>query len=246
MNARTLYVLIAAAVVAVAAAIGLHAWQQPKTEVDEQAKPLLPTLRDHVNDVSSVKVTGAGGTVIATLNREREGWGIGERAGYPADVSKLRDFLIKLDRATLIDAKTDSPKRYSDIGVGDVKDAQAKGVLVELSGLSGPVALIVGDYSAPSGGTFVRREGEASSWLASGNPDSGENRHRLGTTRTGRHHAEPNRVDRAAFTRRENAHDVEAATQRPELRDRRYTERTRSEPRRRYHAERHTVRHENR
>jgi len=168
MNAKTLYVLIAAAVVAVGAAIGLHDWRQPKTEFDEQAKPLLPTLRDHVNDVSGVKLTGAGGKVIATLSRNKDGWGIAERAGYPADVTKLRDFLIRLDRATLIEPKTDNPKRYSDIGVGDVKDAQAKGVLVELSGLSGPVALIVGDYSAPSGGTFVRRDGEASSWLASG------------------------------------------------------------------------------
>jgi Domain of unknown function (DUF4340) len=167
MSAKTLYLFIAAAVIAVGAVIGLRAWEQPKSE-SEQAKPLLPSLRDHVDDVSGVKLTGAGGKIIATLTRDKAGWTIAERSGYPADLSYLRDYLIKLDQATLLEAKTDSPKRYADIGVEDVKDERANGVLVELTGLSAPVALIVGNYSTTSRATFVRRDGEATSWLVSG------------------------------------------------------------------------------
>ena len=170
MNARSLYVLIAAAVVAVGAAVALRSLHAPRTDADERDQPLLPALRGHVNDVSGITVTGAGGKVVVTLVRGKDGWTIAERSGYPADIGPIRELLVKLDRATLVEPKTGNPKRYRDIGVDDVKDAGAKGVHVDLAGLANPVGLIVGTFG-PSSGTFVRRDGEAQSWLASGNLD---------------------------------------------------------------------------
>ena len=54
--------------------------------------------------------------------------------------------------------------------MSDVKDKDAKGILVDLAGLSQPVRIIVGNYNgAGGGGTFVRRDGEAQSLLVKGN-----------------------------------------------------------------------------
>ncbi len=170
MNTKTLYGLIAAALVALVAAWWITSSQKPVSETAEQPKTLLPGFRDQVNDVSSVTFAGAEDKVLATLKRGSEGWTIAERGGYPADVAKLREFLLKLADATVLEQKTSNPKHYADLGVGDVKEKDAGGVLVTLEGARQPFKLIVGNYNgAAGGGTFVRRDGEAQSLLVKGN-----------------------------------------------------------------------------
>jgi hypothetical protein len=170
MNTKTLYGLIAAALVALIAAWWITSSQKPVSESAEQTKTLLPGFRDQVNDVNSITFTGAEGKVLATLKRGSDGWAVADRNGYPADVAKLREFLLKLADATVLEQKTSNPKYYADLGVGDVKDKDAGGVLVTLEGGKQAVKLIVGNYNgAAGGGTFVRREGEAQSFLVKGN-----------------------------------------------------------------------------
>ncbi|HSE12043.1 MAG TPA: DUF4340 domain-containing protein [Rudaea sp.] len=170
MNAKTLYALIAAAAVALLAAWWINASHAPVSESVEQSKPLLPGLRERVNDITAITITGAGNQVLATLKRGSEGWNVEQKSGYPADVAKLREFLLKLADATVLETKTSNPKLYGELGVDDVKDKDAKGVLVTLEGLKQPVKLIVGNYNGGGGGgTFVRREGEAQTLLAKGN-----------------------------------------------------------------------------
>ena len=175
MNAKTLYALIAAAAIALAAAIWINTANQPTNEESERTdsaanRSLLPGLSDQLNDIDAITLTGAGGKVLTTLKRSADGWRIGEKSNYLADLAKLREFLLKLADATLIEAKTSNPKRYVDLGVDDIADKDAKGILVTLGGLKQPVKLIIGLYNgAGGGGTFVRRDGEAQSWLAKGN-----------------------------------------------------------------------------
>ena len=170
MSPKKLAILVAVAVVALVAAWYINSSNAPQTGVSARARPVLPELHDHVNDVNAITLTGAGNKVIATLKRAADGWSIAEKSAYPADLAKIRAFLIKLDQATLTEAKTSSPKLYAELGVDDVKDAKATGVLVTLGGLSKPLSIIVGNYNgAGGGGTFVRRAGDAQSWLAGGN-----------------------------------------------------------------------------
>jgi hypothetical protein len=170
MNSKTLVYLIGAAVVALGAAVAINVARSPQSDASEQAKPLLPALHGHVNDVSSITLIGAENKVLATLKRGSDGWTVAEKSGYPADLAKIREFLIKLDQTTLLEAKTSNPQRYADLGVDDVKDKDAKGVRVELAGLAQPAKVIVGNYNgAGGGGTFVRMDGDAQSWLAKGN-----------------------------------------------------------------------------
>jgi hypothetical protein len=170
MNAKTLYSLIAAALVALIAAWWISSTQKPVSDSAEQTKMLLPGFRDQVNDVNAITLTGAENKVLATLKRGSDGWTIADKSGYPADVAKLREFLLKLADASVLEQKTSSPKHYAELGVGDVTEKDAGGVLVTLDGLKQPVKLIIGNYNgAGGGGTFVRREGEAQSLLVKGN-----------------------------------------------------------------------------
>ncbi len=170
MNPKKFAILIVVAVVALIAAWFINSSNAPQSDASAQAKSVLPELKGHVNDVSSIMLIGAGGKTLATLKRGADGWSVVEKSGYPADLAKIRAFLIKLEQATLTEAKTSDPKNYTQLGVDDVKDAKATGVRVELTGLVKPLSIIIGNYNgAGGGGTFVRRDGDAQSWLANGN-----------------------------------------------------------------------------
>ena len=170
MNAKTLYALIGAAIIALLAAVLINSSKKPQSDTATQAQRLLPELHGHVNDINTITLTGADNKVLATLKRGADGWTVAEKANYPADVAKIREFLLKLDQATLIEQKTSNEKRYVELGVDDVKDKDAKGVQVELAGLDKPVKLIVGNFNGGGGGgTFVRRAGDPQTWLANGN-----------------------------------------------------------------------------
>ncbi len=170
MNQKTLIVLAVVALLAVVAAIALHRSQAPASEerAAVEATWVVPALRDHVNDVDRVTVTGAGGKVLATLERGKEGWSVAEKGGYPVDTGKLRSFLLKLADARQLEQKTSNPERYPDIGVEDVAGTDAKSVQVRLEGLASPVEILIGKPAPRGGGTYVRRVGEAPAWLASG------------------------------------------------------------------------------
>jgi len=114
--------------------------------------------------VNKVVVKGAGDKTLATLVRGDKGWTLAEKGGYAVDSGKLRDLLLKLADAKLVEQKTSNKDKYAALGVQDVSDATAKGVQVELQGLAQPLDVIVGDAN-PRGGSYVRRAGDAQSWL---------------------------------------------------------------------------------
>ena len=170
MKTKTLYVLIAAAVLALIIAVLINHSTAPQSGMSERAKPLVPGLKEHVNDVSGITLTGAGNKTLLTLKRDKDGWVIAEKSGYPVDIATVREFLLKLSQATLLEQKTSNPKRYAELGVDEVKENDAKGVLVDIAGLPQSTKLIIGNYNGGGGGgTFVRLDGDAQSWLSSEN-----------------------------------------------------------------------------
>lgn len=158
--------------VVAAAALLIALWvgnsRVPKHEVAGVADA-VPGLSDHVNEIAQIRIVGAGNKPIATLVKREDGWLVAEKS-YPADVSKVRELLLKLAAAKLVEPKTSVPGSHAKLGVEDVAAPDAKGVQLELDGLKEPVKLVVGNYNGRAGdGTFVRRAGEAQSWLAKGN-----------------------------------------------------------------------------
>ena len=169
MNQKTLIGLAVAALVAIVIAIAVNHSKQPRSEAGGEKEPayLMPALKDHVNDVDKIVITGADSKPVATLTRGANGWSIAEKSGFAADTGKLREFLLKLADAKLIEQKTSNKEKYAALGVEDVSEKDAKSVEVELGGLPKPVKVIIGNGNQ-HGGTFVRRAGEPESWLASG------------------------------------------------------------------------------
>ena len=142
----------------------------PKIDVADRAQPVVPGLKEHLNDVTGLTFVGAGDKTLFTFRRDKDGWVIAEKSNYPVDITKLREYLLKLAQATVLEEKTSNPKRYAELGVDDVKDASAAGVRIDIAGLPQPNKHNIGNFNgAGGGGTFVRKDGDAQSWLAAGN-----------------------------------------------------------------------------
>lgn len=93
MSARALAVLIILLVIIGGAAL-LYQRQQANERPQNAAllgKPLLKDLR--AADVASIKIAEPKSTL--TLQRKDGGWAIRERADFPADIAKVRDFVVK-------------------------------------------------------------------------------------------------------------------------------------------------------
>lgn len=168
MNSKTVIRLGVAAAVAIAIAAGISLSRKPVAQTAQAAGEVLPGLAESINDVTRVSLSGPGQKPIATLEKGDARWTVKEKGGYPADAGKVREFLLKLSQARLVQPKTTNEQRYAEIGVGDIAAADAKGVLVVLDGLPQPAQLIVGIMNPRSDATYVRRVSDKQSWLAKG------------------------------------------------------------------------------
>ncbi len=169
MNQKNLLGLGIAALAVVVVAFAVQHSRKPVSDFSDQAGSLVASLGDHVNDVSRMVVTTANKKIDVTLDRKDGIWTVVEKGGYPADLGKLREYLLKLADAKLVEKKTAKADRYPDLGLSDISDPGAKGIAVEIDGLASPIGFIAGIYNAQGGGTYVRRSAEEQSWLATGN-----------------------------------------------------------------------------
>ena len=143
--------------------------QQPIVEGRTESGPLVPGLAAALNDVSSIRISKAKGELVAELKRSDSGWTVANRSDYPADIAKVREYLIKLSESKVRETKTSKPENYARLGVEDIASESATGLAVELGGLKEPTKLIIGVSSGGgTPGTFVRRDGQAASYLVSG------------------------------------------------------------------------------
>ncbi len=168
MSYKTLLLLLAAALIALASAFLMQHSRRPLIGVSASENAMLPGLQDALNEIDQIRLIGANDQALVSLQRGERNWVVLQRGQYPAAIGKVRDFLLQLADARLIEEKTASPERYSTLGVSDIADPRATGVLVELSGGPSTAAVILGNFNPQGGGTFVRRVDDAQSWLAKG------------------------------------------------------------------------------
>lgn len=168
MNLRTVLGL-AAGLAALLAVLLIAEWvSKPPQATGEH---LFAGMREDINAVTSVTATAAGDNLIATVTRQDDRWIVEERDGYPADTGKLRQLLLGLAEAQLVEAKTANREYYARLGVEDVSAEDAGGVLIRVVTPSNQYAVIVGDQTRGEY-RYVRREGEAGSWLIDKSPEA--------------------------------------------------------------------------
>jgi len=160
MSRQRFISLLIAAVLAISGALYLST--QRNLPRDPHGMPLLPSLAGELNTVTAVSVRRASATPTATVHLKGGRWTVAERGDYPADVSKLRNLMLALSDAKIVEEKTSNPASFPIIGVEDPSSPGVAGAEVSITAQDGAHAVIVGK---PVGaGNFARRKGEDTSY----------------------------------------------------------------------------------
>lgn len=165
MNARIALVLVVLLVVVGGGAL-LYSYQDKARRPENVATLGKPLLKDvKAADIAAIRI--AEPKAALTLQRKEDGWAIAERRGFPADVSRVRDFVIKLLELKVGQSEPIGEKDRARLNL------DASGTQVELNAAQDkPLAkLIVGKKyfkrevenpdKAPGDGRFVALPGEA-------------------------------------------------------------------------------------
>ena len=163
MRARTLLVLAAVAVAAAVLASLLDRRGAPQSTAGQQAL-LYPGMAAGINDIRRIEVGEPGSDGRLELEMIGTGWVVKQKSNYPADSGRIRQLLLHLSEARIVEPKTANPELYGRLGVAD-PGAQDGGTLLVV-GPPTDLRLIVGRLETRAGsGTYVRRDGEAQSLL---------------------------------------------------------------------------------
>jgi hypothetical protein len=174
MQPRGLIFLGAAAIVFAALAIGAVATGERYARGGPSGRQAFPFLRDELGRVASVGIDRRG--LDMTFERRGDDWRVVQKGGYRADSGKVREIVLTLADMRLVEPKMRLPGLYKRL---DVEDPGSGGAaLVSVADASGkPLArLIVGRRSFDRlgegrAGVYVRKPGDAQSWLARGDLD---------------------------------------------------------------------------
>ncbi len=180
MKPRTIVAFGLVTLVLFVGAIWTIAGQRGNTALATGGKPVFPGLTAGINKAAEIDLAWASGHF--TIKRQGDNWRLQEREGYPVPLARVQAALISLSELKFLEPKTKDPSRYDRLDVEDispkakgavqitVKDAQDK---VLASGIMGRVNENL--YGKAGGGTYLRRTGEAQSWLAEGIAKFGTN-----------------------------------------------------------------------
>jgi hypothetical protein len=166
MSQRNVLILLATVVVLVALVIFGQ-----RGSSGGSGKLLVPSLAAALNDVERVAITKANNETVVTLERKPEGWVATNKNGYAADVGKLRQGLRALAEAKILEQKTANPELYSHLGVEDVSDDKAAGIAIALTAKGKELPTLILGNADGSKHRYVRRAGEAQSYLIDKNPE---------------------------------------------------------------------------
>ncbi|MEM6851129.1 MAG: DUF4340 domain-containing protein [Pseudomonadota bacterium] len=168
--------------VAAAASVGLAIVAAnssgPKPAAFEPA-PAFPDAQATFEAARALRLRAADFELHIDFDADK-GWSVRERDGYPADLAAVRAALIGLEELELRAPRTKNETWHSALGLTD-PDADGEAVSIALLGEAGegaPLAeLLVGDVAQGGGGgtldrlLYVRRPGDAQTWLAAGRLD---------------------------------------------------------------------------
>jgi hypothetical protein len=163
MRARTLIILAGAAVLAAIVAAVIERERAPRSPADDQGL-LYADLATGLNEIRVIEIGSPDADDRLDLERSEAGWVVTQKNGYRADPGRIRQLLLRLAEARILEVKTSNPELYGRLGVGDPGEEDG-GTLLAV-GPPADARLIVGRQETRAGsGTYVRREGEAQSYL---------------------------------------------------------------------------------
>jgi hypothetical protein len=165
-------VTVLAMVVAIATYGAQNRWSQAKVS----GASLAPNLAAQAPRIARIELKQGDKTL--TLARDKEAWTLADRGGYPVKADAVRALLVKLAQAELVESKTSNKERYAQLELEDPAAKDAKSRLLRVLDDKGAaiVEAIVGKkrfdaFGASKGGTYVRKPGDAQTWLSNAELD---------------------------------------------------------------------------
>jgi len=176
MKPRAFAALSVVTVVALVVAIATYAAQNRWSQVKVSGAGLVPGLAAQVGRIAKIELRQ--GEKALTLVRDKEAWALADRGGYPAKPEAVRALLVKLAGAELVESKTRNKDRYALLELEDPAAKDAKSRLLRLLDDKGGVIAeaVVGKkrldaFGGNKSGTYVRKPGDAQTWLANADLD---------------------------------------------------------------------------
>jgi hypothetical protein len=163
-------------VLAMVVAIATYGAQNRWSQVKVSGASLAPNLAAQAPRIARIELKQ--GEKSLTLARDKEAWTLADRGGYPVKADAVRALLVKLAQAELVESKTSNKERYAQLELEDpaAKDAKSR-LLRVLDDKGAPIVeALVGKkrfdaFGASKGGTYVRKPGEAQTWLSNADLD---------------------------------------------------------------------------
>ena len=137
--------------------------------VDDDSSLLLPKFAAQANEVDEIRISGAENPDGTTIRRGDSGWVVSGYHDYPADLAKLRQLVIALSEASIIEEKTSNPEYYERLGLGDPDDG-GNGTKVTASAGDTTSTVIFGE-TAQGEHRYARNPETAASYLVDRNPE---------------------------------------------------------------------------
>jgi hypothetical protein len=161
---------------AMVVAIATYGAQNRWSQVKVSGASLAPNLAAQAAKIAKIELKQGDKTL--TLARDKDAWSLADRGGYPVKSDAVRALLIKVAQAELVEGKTSNKERYAQLELEDpvAKDAKSR-LLRVLDDKGAPIAeAIVGKkrfdaFGASKGGTYVRKPGDAQTWLSNADLD---------------------------------------------------------------------------
>jgi hypothetical protein len=170
MKPQHFALLAVAAALSLVAAIVTYTSSAPWSLIAGTGGKLFPSLAGDAGKVARIEIVQQAN--VLTVERTGDAWAVKERGGFPASIERVRAFLISLAEADLAEPKTRNPDRYPLLDLEDPKAKSASSRLVRLLDDTGAVVAeaVVGKqrpdaFGSGKAGTYVRRPGEAQTWL---------------------------------------------------------------------------------
>jgi hypothetical protein len=176
MTPKSFAALAVATVVALAVAITTYAAQNRWAQAKVSGAALFPGLATQADKVARIELKQADKTVV--LARDKDGWTLADRAGYPAKAEAARSLIIKAAQAELVEPKTRNKDRHVLLELEDPGGKDAKSRSLRLTDDKGTVLAeaVIGKkrydaFGASKSGTYVRKPGDVQTWLSNADLD---------------------------------------------------------------------------
>ncbi|HEY3863066.1 MAG TPA: DUF4340 domain-containing protein [Verrucomicrobiae bacterium] len=155
MNRKQLILLVVALVIIGGACLVLlqhnqKSWTEPEAQIGQK---LFKNYQ--VNDVASINIKG---DADLTLNRKDGGWQVEQRGGYPANMSQIRELLLKLGDLKVAQSDPIGASQLPRMHLAEPGKGPDSAVLLELKDAQGKAieSLLLGKKHTHEGGQAQR------------------------------------------------------------------------------------------